>query len=67
MMNFINMKINNGRMMQLAQQAVDGEITLTTYDITSGLVDSERIISPADMVTLINYYRYQTDKGLPVF
>lgn len=67
MINFINMKINNGRMMQLAQQKVDGEITLTTYDIKSGLVDNETTISPADMVTLINYYRYQTDNGLPIF
>jgi len=54
MINFINMKINNGRMMQLAQQGVDKSITLTTYNIKSGLVDSEENISAGDMVTLIN-------------
>lgn len=66
-MNFINLKINNGRMMQLAQQSVDGEITLTTYDIKSGLVDNESIISPADMVTLINYYRYKRSAKEDIF
>ena len=54
MINFINMKINNGRMMQFAQQGVDKSITLTTYNIKSGLVDSEENISAGDMVTLIN-------------
>lgn len=65
--NTINMKINNGRMMQLAQQEVDGEITFTTYDIKSGLVDHEEQISAGDMVMLLNYYHYQKRNNLPIF
>lgn len=58
MMNKIEMKINNNRTMQLTQQSYDSNITLTTYDNKSSLVDGEGIISPEDMTMLINYYRY---------
>jgi hypothetical protein len=62
-MNRIEMAINNGRTMQLAQSQSDGEITLTTYNTASGLVDREETITPGDMVTLLNWYRYQKDNG----
>ncbi len=62
-MNRIEMAINNGRTMQLAQHQCDDDITLTTYNTASGLVDREETITPGDMVTLINWYRYQKDNG----
>ena len=63
MANLIEMVINNGRTMQLAQWNKDESITLTTYNDKSGLVDYETQITPGDMVMLINYYRYQNDKN----
>jgi len=62
----IEMEINNGRTMQLAQQAYDGTIAFTTYNTQSGLVDHEEDISPGDMVMLLNYYRHQKEKGLAI-
>lgn len=67
MINFIEMEINNGRTMQLAQQGRDKNITLTTYNTNSCLVDHEEEITPGDMVVLINYYRYQKENGKPIF
>lgn len=67
MINTIEMEVNNGRTMQLAQQGKDNPITLTTFDTKSGLVDCESDIFPEDMVMLINYYRHQKDNGLPIF
>jgi len=61
--NIIEIAVNNNRTMQLSQQKYDGEITLTTYVNDSGEVDREEIISPGDMVTLMNWYRYQKDNG----
>lgn len=63
----IEMEINNGRTMQLAQQAYDGTILFTTYNTESGLVDHEEDISPGEMVMLLNYFRFQKEKGLPIF
>ncbi len=67
MINLIEMEINNGRTMQLAQQGKDKNITLTTYNTGSGLVDYEQEITPGDMVMLINYFRYQKENGNPIF
>lgn len=63
----IEMEINNGRIMQLTQQEKDRNITLTTYNDNSGLVDFETEITPGDMVMLINYYRFQRENGNPIF
>ena len=63
MINLIEMAVNNGRTMQLAQQSKDENITLTTYNDKSGLVDFETQITPGDMVMLINYYRHQKDNN----
>jgi len=63
----IEMEINNGRTMQLMQQAYDGTIAFTTYNTESGLVDHEESISPGDMVMLLNYYHHQKQNGLPIF
>jgi len=63
----IEMEINNGRTMQLAQQGRDKNITLTTYNTESGLVDFEKEITPGDMVMLINYYRFQKENGNEIF
>ena len=63
----IEMEINNGRTMQLAQQSYDGTIAFTNYNTESGLVDHEESVSPGDMVMLMNYYRYQKENGLPIF
>lgn len=67
MINMIEMEINNGRTMQLAQQGRDKNITLTTYNTESGLVDFEKEITPGDMVMLINYYRFQKENGNEIF
>ena len=63
----IEVEINNGRTMQLAQQGYDDTIAFTTYDTKSGLVDYFEDICPADMVMLLNYYRYQKENNLPIF
>ena len=63
MINLIEMEINNGRTMQLAQQGKEKNITLTTYNTNSGEVDFEAEITPRYMVMLINYYRYQKEHG----
>ena len=63
----IEVEINNGRTMQLAQQMYDGTIAFTTYNTESGLVDREGSISPGDMVMLMNYYHHQLKNGLPIF
>lgn len=62
----IEMKINNGRTMQLFQQEKDGNITMRTFDNKTGVVDCVINISSADMVMLINYYSYQKDNNLPI-
>lgn len=67
MINRIEMEINNGRTMQLAQQEYDGEITLTTYHTENGLVDKEISVSPGEMVMVMNYYRYQKENGAKLF
>lgn len=64
MINRIEMEVNNGRIIQLAQQQIDGNITLTTYNKKSALVDHEQNISASDMVMLINYYRYIKDNNI---
>ena len=65
--HIIEMEINNGRTMQLAQQKYDGTITLTTYNAKSGEVDHEENITPGDMVMLLNYFHFQKENGLPIF
>lgn len=67
MINMIEMKVNNGRTMQLAQQGKDEVILLTTYNTESGLVDFETEIPAGDMVMLMNYYRFQKENGEPIF
>lgn len=67
MINMIEMKINNGRTMQLAQQGKDQNIILTTYNTNSGEVDYEEEITAGDMVMLINYYRFQKENGNVIF
>lgn len=59
----LEMNINNNRVMQLAQFSRDGEITFSTYDAKSAEVDHEETISPGDMVTMLNWYRFQKDSG----
>ena len=54
----IELDINNGRTMQLAQQDYNGTITFTTYATKEGAIENEMHISPGDMVMLLNYYRY---------
>ena len=46
MINRIEMEINNGRTMQLAQQGRDKNITLTTYNTNSALIDFVSIHAP---------------------
>jgi len=67
MVNMIEMKINNERTMQLTQWEKDENITLTTYNDKSGLVDYDIEITPGDMVMLINYYRFQKENGNEIF
>ncbi len=60
----IEMNINNSRVMQLAQQGRDKNITFTTYDLDSGIVDCEKDITACDFVMLMNYYRYVKDNNI---
>jgi hypothetical protein len=61
-MGKISVDVNNGRKMTLEQGKHDGGIVVTT---TTGKVvtDAGFTISPGDMVTLINWYRYQKGNG----
>jgi len=59
----ITVDINNGRTMSLEQYKHDGGIRVTTH--TGAIVDSAFSLSPGDLVTLINWYRYQKDNGNP--
>jgi hypothetical protein len=62
-MNYLEMFVNNNGVLQLAQHKRDEEITFSRYDKDSGLVDFEETISPGDMVTILNWYRYQKEIG----
>ena len=57
------MNINNSRIMSLTQHQCDGDITLTTCGAGTGDIDHEETISAGDMVTLLNWYRYQKANG----
>ena len=61
----ISFEINNQRKMMLSQEQHDKNITVTTG--TDYQIDNEFIISPGDMVMLINYYRYQKEHNKEIF
>lgn len=62
----IQINVNNRGTMEISQAEHDGAINVTVWDAEhDGIKDvrSECNISAGDMVTLINWYRYQKDNG----
>jgi hypothetical protein len=60
-MNKIEMAVNNGGTLTLKQHQHDGEILLARID--NNHITSIETIDPGDMVTLMNWYRYQKANG----
>ncbi len=57
----ITLAVNNGGILTLEQHQHDGEILLTRID--NNHITSIETIDPGDMVTLMNWYRYQKANG----
>lgn len=60
-MNVLSYDINNGRQLELIQREHDGSVLIVRKDSNGEhepIPDNEAFISAADMVMLINYYRY---------
>lgn len=58
-------KVNNGRTIEVFQAREDGPIYVTTYNSKGEKESSEiiEIISPEDIVMMLNWYRYQKENG----
>ena len=60
-MENIILNVNNGGKLTLEQHQQDGEILLTRID--DNHITSIDTISPGDMATMLNWYRYQKANG----
>ena len=66
--NPIGLEVNNERMIRIRQNALNGPITVRVlsapYDaFGSSSLETMFEISPGDMVTMLNWYRYQKENG----
>jgi hypothetical protein len=55
------LEINNGLHLEMAQASDDGMIKVRRMD--GDTVENTFTISPGDMVTMLNWFRYQKDNG----
>jgi len=55
------LEVNNGLHLEMAQASDDGMIEVRRMD--GDIVDNTFTISPGDMVTMLNWFRYQKDNG----
>lgn len=55
-------EVNNGRKIRMEQTRPDGAVTVLSLD-SKGISENAVMISPGDMVTLLNWYRYQKENG----
>lgn len=53
--------VNNGQHLEMEQKQDDGMIEVRRMD--GDTVDNTFTISPGDMVTLLNWFRFQKDNG----
>lgn len=60
--NIISVEVNNCQVLQLTQSEFDGNVTLHVFAEKTGEVSGTYTITPGDLVTMCNWYRYQ--KGL---
>ena len=62
----VKVSINNGGSIEMTQQCEDSKINVDVLD-SKGDVDYYYEINPEDLVMLLNYYQYRTDRGLEIF
>lgn len=55
------LEINNGQYLEIEQTNDNGMIEVRRMD--GDIVDNTFTISPGDMVTMLNWFRYQKDNG----
>ena len=60
-MKNITLNINNGMRLEMTQATPDGMIEVQRMD--GDTVDNTFTVSAGDMVTLLNWFRYQKDNG----
>lgn len=57
----ILLEVNNGLILEVEQKSDNGMIEVRRMD--GDTVDNTFTVSPGDMVTLLNWFRYQKDNG----
>ena len=66
--NPIGLEVNNERMIRIRQNVLDGSIMVRVLGAPRDVFGSRPLetmyeISPGDMVTMLNWYRYQKENG----
>ncbi len=66
--NPVYLNTNNERVIRIRQSLIDGPITVRVLDAPRDMFGSRPLetmyeISPGDMVTMLNWYRYQKENG----
>lgn len=64
----VHLEANNERVIRIRQSLIDGPITVRVLGAPrdvfgSRLLETMYEISPDDMVTMLNWYRYQKENG----
>ena len=61
----LTFEINNGRQLRMTQDTHDGPVNVTTG--TAQEIDNSFAISPGNLVTLLNWFRYAKENNVPLF
>jgi hypothetical protein len=56
-------EINNQQTLNAEQFHHDGSISITKYDHNGQQTENTFTISPGDFIQMLNWYRYQKEKG----
>lgn len=64
----VHLETNNERVIRIRQSVIDGPITVRVLGAPRDVFGSRPLetmyeISPSDMVTMLNWYRYQKENG----
>lgn len=64
----VHLEANNERVIRIRQSLIDGPITVRVLGAPRDVFGSRPLetmyeISPGDMVTMLNWYRYQKENG----
>ena len=64
----VHLEANNERVIRIRQSLIDGSITVRVLGAPRDVFGSRPLetmyeISPDDMVTMLNWYRYQKENG----